>query len=110
MNRFKLSALVLIAFGITLLSLTTDGFGQPEQKKDFDKKDFFKGGKGGPGGMFGGGERKIVKDFDKDKNGWLNQEDRSAARESIKNQGFGPKGFGGKMGFGKGNAEPPKPG
>src|SRR5262245_31255976 len=74
---------------------------QPEQKKDpekeFGKKDkkdfmFF----GGPFGQ----TRKVVKDFDKNGDGWLNNEERKAAREFLKKgpggKGFGGKGFGGK--------------
>ncbi len=67
------------------------------------------GGKGGFGPP-GGQERKILKDFDKNTDGWLNKEERSAARESLKNTGSGKGGFG-KGGFGKGGSMPPaKPG
>lgn len=95
------------------------------------------GGPGGPGGRPGGPlmqERKVVKQFDADKNGWLNQAERQAAREFLKTNapaagpgrgpggrgpGFGPPGgpgFGppGGPGFGpggpRGNREPAKPG
>jgi spore coat protein CotH len=107
MRQRKLFALAAISCGIFLLALTPDGNGQP------DPKDSFKGfGPGGPGGMFGG-TRKILKDFDKDGNGRLNNEERQAARESLKKQGGpgrGPGGFG-KGGFGKGgNQEPGRPG
>jgi spore coat protein CotH len=63
----------------------------------------FKGGFGPPGGQ----ERKLVKDFDKNGDGWLNKDERARARESLKNSGAG-KGFGFKGGFGRG--EPGKPG
>ena len=59
----------------------------------------------GPGGFgpFGGQERKLVKDFDKNSDGWLNKEERSSARDSLKNAGgFGGKGFAMKGGFGRG--------
>jgi hypothetical protein len=70
-------------------------------------------GFGGPGGP-GGKEKKLVKTFDKDGDGRLNQAERQAARESLnkdkasggrRGPGFGPPG-----GFGGGNAEPVKPG
>ena len=72
------------------------------------------GGPGGPGGMMGG-PRKIVAQFDADKDGKLNADERKAAREFLKKDGGGRKGmFGGKGppgGFGgKGKADPPKPG
>ncbi len=66
------------------------------------------GGKGGFGPP-GGEERKIVKDFDKNNDGWLNKEERAAAREIAKKGGggaFGPKGFGPKGG----DMGAPKPG
>jgi spore coat protein CotH len=69
------------------------------------------GGKGGGFGPPGGEERKIVKDFDKNGDGWLNAEERVAARAAAKKGGgfggFGPKGgFGGKGG----DRGTPKPG
>ena len=108
----------------------------------FPEPQFF-GGPGGPGGFGPGGpggpmgqERKIVKQFDMDGDGRLNQEERKSARESLKSdrgqgrggRGFGPPGGGppggfgppgggpgfgppgGPGGFGRGNAEPAKPG
>lgn len=68
-------------------------------------------GKGPPGGQ----ERKLVKDFDKNNDGWLNADERKAARDTAKKGGFGGKGgFGpgggkGAKGFGKGG-EAGKPG
>lgn len=59
-------------------------------------------GKGGPGGKT---ERKIVKDYDKNNDGWLNEEERKPARDAAKKGGGG---FGFGKGFGKG--EPGKPG
>jgi hypothetical protein len=49
-------------------------------------------GKAGPGGPMGGGERKLVKQFDKDSDGKLNKEERQAAREFLKNNRRGPGG------------------
>ena len=81
-------------------------------------------GPGGPGGPMGG-ERKVVAQFDKDADGRLNKEERTAAREFLKtNRGpggpgggsfFGPFGGppgggpGGPGGFGR-DSEPAKPG
>src|SRR5437868_12426630 len=80
---------------------------------------FGRGGPGGPGG-FMGQQRKLVKQFDKNGDGWLNNEERHAAREFLKKEraegggrggfgrgrgGFGPPGM-----FGRGNQEAPKPG
>lgn len=77
-------------------------------------------------GMFGGPrgfgpmaqERKLLKSHDADKNGWLNREERAAARESLKKEpnaggpagGFGPPGGPGGFPFGNRGGEPPKPG
>ncbi len=68
-------------------------------------------------------EIKLVKQFDKDGNGWLNAAERKAAREFLQKnraEGRGPRGFGGRGGRGGpggpgfggpgGNQEPPKPG
>ena len=67
----------------------------------------------GPGGPMGG-DRKFVKQFDKDDDGRLNRAERQAARESIKNErskgGRGGRGFGPPGGFGREDSTPPKPG
>src|SRR5262245_56227011 len=71
------------------------------------------GGPGGPGG-FGPGmrqTRKILKEFDTNSDGWLNDTERRAARESLKQSGnagggrrpFGPPGM-------NRNSTPPKEG
>jgi hypothetical protein len=67
---------------------------------------------GGFGGPPGGGTRKVLKQFDKDANGWLNATERKAAREWLATQPAG--GFGGRRGggFGRGGAPvevPPGP-
>ena len=64
-------------------------------------------GMGGPGGMMGG-ERKLVEQFDTDANGWLNKDERTAARQSNQGAG-GRRGFGPPGGFG-GREEPVSPG
>ncbi len=57
-------------------------------------------GPGGPGGPMGG-ERQIVAQFDKDADGRLNKEERTAAREFLKtNRGPGGPGGGGFNFFG----------
>ncbi|HOW68082.1 MAG TPA: CotH kinase family protein [Candidatus Paceibacterota bacterium] len=65
----------------------------------------------GPGGPGMQQETKLLKQFDKDGNGWLNSEERKAAREFKKERvardgrGFGPRPFGGRE-----NGEPAQPG
>ena len=81
------------------------------------------GGFGGPGGGPGGPRtRQLVKQFDKDGDGRLNNDERQAARDSMKSEGgrrggFGPPGGGGPGGPGGGRggpfgggSEPGKPG
>jgi hypothetical protein len=60
------------------------------------------GGPGGAGGPFGPPEDlAVVEKFDKDGSGWLNADERKAAREYVASQGSGRGGFGGR-GFGRG--------
>ncbi len=78
------------------------------------------GGPGGPGGPMQR-ERQLVKQFDKDNDGRLNQDERQAARDSMKSEGGrrgggfggpgggGPGGPGGRGPFGP-QSEPGKPG
>lgn len=101
MKKTKLLAFSALVLGFICLA-SSDGFGQPDPKKDFEKKG--PGGKGGFGPP-GGQTRKILKDFDKDKNGWLNTEERKAAREVAKSGGRK-----GGFGFGRGKQDPPHPG
>ena len=53
-------------------------------------------GQGFPGGFggFGGGDLQILKQFDKDGDGWLNAAERKAAREYINSSGRQRRGFG----------------
>ena len=100
------AAFVAAFMGFLIVSSGESVFSQPPAGKGKD----FKGGFGPPGGQ----TRKLVKDFDKNGDGWLNQDERVLARESAKSggfggKGFGGKGFGGKGGFGKG-VEPSRPG
>src|SRR5262245_3064374 len=74
-------------------------------------------GPGGPGGLAKGPmrqQRKLVQQCDKNGDGWLNTEERQAAREFLKKDGGGrfpggPRGFGPPGGFGPGH-EPGRPG
>lgn len=65
-------------------------------------------GPGGRGPM--GQKRQVLKQHDKNKDGWLNKEERDAAREALKTDGGGfgrgPGGRGGRGGFGRGGEEP----
>lgn len=91
-----------------LLATQPDDETKKSDKKEFGKKDFFFGGPGGFGGMTKD-RRKLVDQFDKDRDGRLNAEERKGAREFIKKErasgkgGFGP---GGKGGFGPGGFGP----
>lgn len=71
---------------------------------------------GGPGGFGGMGmprqEMPVLEKFDTDKNGWLNAEERKAAREYVKKNKPQGRGFGGPGGpgggrFGPGGGGPP---
>ncbi len=70
----------------------------------------------GRGGPMGGAERKLVKQFDKNDDGWLNQTERKAAREAPNSQpqrgrgGLGRRGPGGRGGGPFGGDEEGKPG
>ena len=75
------------------------------------------GGPGGPGGMFGppgGATKKLVEDYDKNGDGWLNAEERKPARDAAKKGnrrpgGFGPGGPGGGPVGGRGPETKPGP-
>jgi hypothetical protein len=73
-----------------------------------------RGGPGGPGGMMSE-ETKLLKQFDQDGNGRLDNEERKAARAHLSQQrgNRGPDGFGGpRGGFGRPgeSQEPAQPG
>jgi len=74
------------------------------------------GGPGGPGGFGGRGgfgmqqERKILAQFDKDKNKRLDLAERNAARAWLATQGNSGPGGGRRGGFGRGGFETPMPG
>jgi hypothetical protein len=98
MNRRVWAVPVAVLFGVWVVS-AAEGLSQPPGGKDDKGK-----GKGGFGGPPGGSTQKLVKEFDKNNDGWLNAEERAAAREVAK-KGGGKGGFGGK-GFGGGKAAP----
>jgi hypothetical protein len=111
MNRLLAAVAGVGVLALLLVVAPPAGLGQPEKpfkpEKPFDKpfgQPFDKP-------MFGGpmGERKILKEHDKDSNGWLNNEERQAARAALKKDAAGKPMFGKPM-FGKPNAEPPKAG
>ena len=84
---------------------------QPPDKGGKGKGGFGPGGFG-PGGFGppGGQTRKLLEEFDTNKDGWLNAEERKAARATAK-KGGGGFGFGGpKGGFGMKGGEAGKPG
>jgi spore coat protein CotH len=95
-------------------------FPPPDGMPDFDGPPPFGPGGFGPGGRGPGGpggmmaETKLVKQFDKNADGWLNTEERKAAREFLKQQSGGRTrgGPGGPGGFGpRGrNQAAPQPG
>ena len=71
----------------------------PEQGFGFGPPGGFGGPGGGPGGPGGSRQRQLVKQFDKDGDGRLNNDERQAARDSMKSEGgrrggFGPPGGG----------------
>ena len=95
-----------------LLKLDKNKDGKITSEEAFPPRSFGGGGRGfgGPGG---GEERKLLKEFDKDGNGYLTKEERVEARKKAPPAGGGGRGFGGGPpgGFGRrGGGEPPKPG
>ncbi|MFO0802859.1 MAG: CotH kinase family protein [Gemmataceae bacterium] len=100
MNRRLIGAGAAAIAGFAIV-FASAGFGQPG------------GGFGQPGGKGfgppGGQERKILKEFDKNGDGWLNAEERAAARETAKKGEMRKGGPGGGKGFG-GNRPEGKPG
>lgn len=69
------------------------------------------GGFGGPtgGGMMGGGTTELVDQFDQDKDGRLNADERQAALKFLQEQEQNGRG-GRRPRFGGGDQEPPEPG
>jgi spore coat protein CotH len=105
------AALPALSVGLLVLALKLGA--QPPQG---GPPPFGRGGPGGPGG-FMGQQRKLVKQFDKNGDGWLNKDERQAAREFLKKDGAGRGGFGRGRGgfgppgmFGRGGPDAPRPG
>ena len=107
-------ALLLVA--VTLIGTLLSGAGRPRATRAQAP------GPGGPGpGGFQGGpppfggrgpmgqEQKVVKQFDQDKDGRLNAQERKAARAWLAENSFGGRGFGGR-GFGGRGIMPGTPG
>src|SRR5438552_2180210 len=109
MNKRTWLVPLVILLGVCVLATPADEPAKKEpSRKEPEKKEppfgpkgpggFRPGGKG-PGG-FGGPMRqvrKLVKQFDKNGDGWLNKEERKAARDFLKKErasGGGPGGFG----------------
>ncbi|WP_158264986.1 CotH kinase family protein [Blastopirellula marina] len=109
MTRFSFSlALALIALTtVATQAQPPEGFRGP-----FGPGGFGPGGPGGPGGFGGFGpgreDRKLLKKFDKDENGWLDPKERAAARVEAKPEEGGRRGFG-PFG-GRGDRPAPEPG
>ena len=80
------------------------------QPPDLGGRGGFRGGPGGPGGM--GQRTAVLEKFDKDGDGYLNADERKAAREylaTMPRRGRGPGGFGGGGGVDSATV-PGKPG
>lgn len=94
-------SLALTIAAASLSAQPPQGFGPPGGRGGFGPPGF------GPGG--GGEPLKLVEEFDQDENGWLNREERSAAREQAKSETGGRRGGppgGGRRGFNRESAEP----
>lgn len=108
---------------VTLFCASHDSFGQPPGSGQggfgppgfgpggFGPPGFGQGGFGPPGFGPGGEERKLVKQFDADENGWLNKAERKKALAFIQKnptprRGPGQAGPGGPGGGGPGGSGP----
>ncbi|MEO1525913.1 MAG: CotH kinase family protein [Planctomycetota bacterium] len=105
MNQKSLSP-IRLSLCVVLAASASLTFAQPPQRGGG-----FGGGPGfGPPGFGPGGsqeEKKLVEEFDQDKNGWLNREERAQAREAAKQGIGGGRGFGPPGGSrGLGNRQP----
>jgi len=105
---------------LTTLSARGQGEFPPPGQPPFAPGSPFPGGRGGPGGPMQS-EVQLLKQFDLDKNEWLDRDERRAAREYLaKRQADNPGPWGGgrrgdRRGgpgfpFGRENQDPPQPG
>ncbi len=103
MFQHLFSTRTILAVSLALLCISLLAIA-PAQPPSFGPPDFGPPGPrpGGPGG----GQRKLLTQFDADKNGWLNSEERKIAREFIKNNPAPRPGFGGPGRGGPGFAGP----
>src|SRR5688500_12750591 len=106
MQRFVLPGGLAAALLVSSLGVLKAQDGDPAVRANppATRPGGFGGGFGGFGGPMGGQqERKIVDQFDQDKNGWLNKEERAAARAFIlKERANAPQGRRGGGGGGGG--------
>src|SRR5678815_4742400 len=92
----------------TITAVQRQGFPFPPP----DGQDFpfgLRGGRGGPGGP-NARDIEVVKQFDKNNDGWLNAAERQPARDyarTVGRGGFGFRGPGGPRGFGRGGETGP---
>lgn len=92
----KIPAMFLFLVGSVTALMYVQAQDDPPPPNRFGPPDGFPGQRGGPPGMMGRADRKLLNKFDKDGDGQLNSEERAAAREAIKNdpslqsRGFGP--------------------
>ena len=99
MNKRAWAVPVAALLGFWVVA-SSEGLSQPPGGKG--GKDKFGGKGGGPGGS----TRKIVKDFDKNNDGWLNTAERAEARASLMKNGGGFGKGGMKGGFGGKDPQP----
>jgi spore coat protein CotH len=91
---------------IVVVMTLSAALGQPQGGPPFG----WPGGPGGPGGPPGMQEIKLLKKYDKNKDGWLNQEERAAARKAAAAQGWDRMAMGPGPGFGGEQARKITPG
>jgi hypothetical protein len=101
-----IAALVMPLFSLREAAARQPEEGQPRQFPTSPRPGMADGGPGGFGGPMGQ-ERKLVKQFDKDGDHRLNAEERTKAREFLKEN---PGGRRGPRGFGRGNEPAPEAG
>lgn len=127
MQKILLFAAIIGVTGVLvkISAQTPERFGgdpqfRPDQRNErgpagFGPRDRDEMGRGGPPGFGPGGPRedlKIVKDFDRNEDGWLNREERDQARKVVQSTNEGRRGFGPPGGGPRGlrNREPAVPG